>query len=58
MPTIESKQIDITAEILGEPNKAVLLSDGKRQVWLPKNLIEYDEDAMIATMLEWFGRGK
>jgi hypothetical protein len=39
MPTIESKQIAIRAEILGETDNSYLLFDGKRQVWPPKDFV-------------------
>jgi hypothetical protein len=58
MPTVESRLIDIAAEIVGETDKALLLFDGDRKVWLPKSLVEYDARDKVAKMPEWLAREK
>jgi hypothetical protein len=58
VPTIESTPISIAAELLGETDRAWLLCDGVRKVWLPKSIVDYDAQAKLATMPEWLGREK
>jgi hypothetical protein len=54
----ESKLIDIAAQIIGETDKAYLLFDGTRQVWLPKSIVEYDARRKLATIPDWAARDK
>lgn len=56
--------IEVSAEIMGETEKALLVSDtGKRAdaVWLPKGLIEYPDgaekgDTVDIEMPEWLAQ--
>jgi hypothetical protein len=48
---------DVTAELMHETEKAFLLFDGKRKVWVPKNLVENNEDGTF-TMPVWLAEEK
>ena len=56
MLTIE--QVAISAKIIGETERAWLLFDGLRKVWLPKDLVEYDARAMVVTIPGWLATEK
>jgi hypothetical protein len=58
MPPIESESVEIAAEIVGETDRAVLLSAGTRKVWLPKNLVAWDAQTRTAKMPIWLAREK
>ena len=51
--------IEICAEIIKETDAAFLISDdGDKEVWIPKSLVETDQDGgpgdtIIFTMPEW-----
>jgi hypothetical protein len=47
-----SDLIDIAAEIRGETDRAWQLFDGDRTEWVPKSLVEDNEDGTFA-MPEW-----
>lgn len=57
MPTIESKLIDIAAELRGETEKAFRLYDGKTTDWVPRRLVENNRDGTF-TMPEWLAKEK
>jgi hypothetical protein len=44
MPTVESKLVDIEAELRMETDKAYRLYDGKTTDWVPKRLVEQNDD--------------
>ncbi len=48
----EIKLIDVAAELRHETDKAFLLSDGDKQVWVAKALVEDNGDGTF-TMPEW-----
>lgn len=52
-----SSLVDIAAEIKRETDKAWLVSDGEREVWLPKSQAEFDGTATF-TMPEWLALEK
>ena len=55
---MQSNLIDIACEIKAETEKAVLISDGTVEVWLPKSQVEIDEAAGEVTMPEWLASAK
>lgn len=57
MPTMESKLIDIAGELRGETDKAMRIYDGKTTDWVPKRLVEANDDGTF-TMPEWLAREK
>ncbi len=52
MPTVESKLVDIEAELRMETERAYKIFDGKRAVWVPKNIVERNGDGTW-TMPRW-----
>ena len=44
MTTGKSNLIEVAGEVRRETAKAVLWYDGAREVWLPKSMIDIDED--------------
>jgi hypothetical protein len=54
----DSKIVDIAAELRHETDKAFLVFDGAKEVWLPKSLVEHDDlaGASIFTMPEWLAK--
>lgn len=46
------KLFDVTAKIKTETEKALKLDDGKRVEWVPKSLVEENDDGTF-TMPEW-----
>lgn len=51
------KLVDIAAEIKGETEKAFKVFDGKVTVWIPKSLVEKNDDGTF-TMPEWLAQDK
>lgn len=59
MPLIESERVAVACELLGETERAWLLLDGSRRVWLPKeHLIEYDARSRVAILPLWLATEK
>ena len=61
MSSGESNLIDITGEIRARTDRAVLLFDGMREVWLPLSQIEIDGDrpgVVEVAMPEWLALEK
>jgi hypothetical protein len=52
-----SDLVDIAAEIRRETEKAWLLFDGEREVWVPKSQVEDNGDGTFA-MPEWLAIAK
>ena len=53
----KSDIIDIAAEIKGETDKGWRLYDGSRTEWVPKSLVEKNDDGTFA-MPEWLAMEK
>lgn len=51
------KLCDIAAELVGETEKAFRIYDGKHTQWVPKSLVEYNDDNTF-TMPEWIAKDK
>ena len=51
------KLCDISAELKGESDRAFLIYDGARTVWVPKSLTEQNDDGTF-TMPEWLAKDK
>lgn len=49
--------IDIAGELRGETDKAFRVFDGKTTAWLPKSLVENNNDGTF-TMPEWLAQEK
>ena len=54
MPDI--RLVDIAAELRHETLKAYLIFDGDQEVWVPKSLVEHNEDDGTFTMPEWLAK--
>ena len=44
MTSGRSDLVDIEADLIHETDKAYLLSNGERQVWVPKSVVQNNED--------------
>jgi hypothetical protein len=53
----DSKLTDISAVIRHETPKAYLVFDGAKEVWLPKSMVEENDDGTF-TMPEWLAHEK
>jgi len=49
---------DITATLVHETEKAYLIDDGGKKVWVPKSEVEMSEDESTFTMPEWIAKDK
>ena len=49
--------IDITAQVRGETERAYRIFDGTKTEWVPKSLVEKNEDGTF-TMPEWLAKDK
>jgi len=58
----DAKLCDIAVQVKHETDKAYLVSDGVKDVWLPKSQVELDDsqgdEAAIVTMPEWLAKDK
>jgi hypothetical protein len=50
--------IEIAGELRHETEKAYLLFDGDKEVWIPKNIGEWDAHSKTMQMPEWFALQK
>lgn len=57
MTSGKSDLIEIAGELRRETEKAFLIFDGDKQVWLPKALVEQDDDNTFS-MPEWLALEK
>ena len=53
-----SDLINIAAELRHETDKAFLIFDGDKEIWLPKSLVEHDPDNKTFAMPEWLAMDK
>jgi hypothetical protein len=56
--TKDIKLIEVAAEIKIETEKAFLVFDGKKEEWIPKSQVEYDQRDGVFTMPEWLAKAK
>lgn len=56
-PRQPARLTDIAGELRGETEKAWLVFDGAREVWLPKSQVENNGDGTF-TMPEWLASEK
>lgn len=54
----ESKLTDIEIHVRHETDKAYLVYDGKKTVWLPKSQVQLSDDKKTITMPEWLAIDK
>ena len=54
---MKSDVIDIAAELRHETERAYLIFDGVKEVWVPKSLAEQNDDGTF-TIREWFAKDK
>ena len=52
----KSDLVDVSAELKRETDKAFLINDGDKEVWLPKSQVERDRNTF--TMPEWLAQEK
>ena len=52
----KSDLVDVSAELKRETDKAFLINDGDKEVWLPKSQVERDRNTF--TMPEWLVQEK
>jgi hypothetical protein len=50
--------IEIAGELRHETDKAYLLFDGDKEVWIAKSLGEWDEHSKTMQMPEWLAHSK
>jgi hypothetical protein len=55
---MKSDLVDIACEIRHETEKAYLIFDGDKEVWIPKSLGEWDQDEKTMAMPERFALDK
>jgi N-acetylglucosamine-6-phosphate deacetylase len=55
---MKSDLIDIACEIKVETDKAILINDGTKEVWLPKSQVEINREDKEVTMPEWLAKEK
>ena len=57
---MKSDLVDVTVTLKRETDKAVLVDHGGDECWLPKSLIEIEQDgkAHIVTLPEWLAQEK
>jgi hypothetical protein len=53
----KQRLVDLELEVKHETEKAWLVTDGEREVWLPKSLVENNEDGTF-TMPEYLAQDK
>lgn len=53
-----SDLVDIAGEIRGETDRAYRIFDGSRTEWVPKSLVEYDDEDGTFAMPEWLAKDK
>jgi hypothetical protein len=58
MTTGKSDLVDVAGELRRETDRAFLIFDGSKEVWLPKALVEHDEDDRTFAMPEWLAKEK
>lgn len=56
MTTGKSDIIDIYCDVLLETEKAILVENGNNKVWLPKSMVEFEDDTV--TLPEWLAIDK
>ncbi len=55
---MKSDLVDIACEIRRETEKAFLIFDGDKEVWIPKAIGEWDQDSKTMAMPEWIAKDK
>jgi hypothetical protein len=55
---MKSDLVDIAGELRRETEKAFLIFDGTKEVWLPRALVEHDEHDGTFAMPEWLAKDK
>lgn len=58
MTSGRSDLIDIAGELRRETDKAFLIYDGSKTVWLPKSHVEHDPEDGMFMMPIWLARDK
>lgn len=53
-----SDLVDIAGELRHETEKAFLVFDGTKEVWLPKSQVEHDPKDRTFAMPEWLAKAK
>jgi hypothetical protein len=53
---MKSDLIDLALELRHETARAYLIHDGHKDTWLPKSMVEYDEQDKVFTMPEWLAQ--
>lgn len=56
-----NEEVDVCVEILRESDRAILVSDGDVEEWLPKSQLEYEGEVgqtVVVTMPEWLAQEK
>ncbi len=60
---MSARHVEIACELRHETEKAFLIHDGTKEIWLPKSMVEFELDkpgatSGTATMPEWFAQEK
>lgn len=53
-----SDLVDIAADLRHETERAFLIFDGTKEVWLPKSMVEHDPRDGTFAMPEWLAMDK
>lgn len=53
-----SDLVDLAGQLEHETALAYLFSDGTQKAWLPKSIVEYDQDSGTFTMPEYLAKEK
>lgn len=53
-----SDLVDVAGELRVTTERAYLIFDGTKEVWLPRSQVEYDEDAGTFAMPGWLAKEK
>jgi len=59
--SVDKNYVEITGQMKYETDKALLLFDGKKEVWIPKSQIEgmeREKNMIIITIPEWLAMEK
>lgn len=53
-----SDVVDVAGELRHSTVRAYCIFDGTKEVWLPKSLVEHDEEEGTFAMPEWLAKDK
>lgn len=54
----KNELVDVGVDFKHETEKAYLVNDGKKDVWLPKSMVEAYKDSGVVVLPVWLARDK